>query len=67
MRASRLPLLAVLGANAASLVGDALTMVALPWFVLEATGSAALTGLTGFAFLLTGVLPDAVHALVGPA
>jgi MFS family permease len=55
-RASRLPVLALLVANTTSLVGDALTMVALPWFVLETTSSAALTGLAGFAFLLPGVV-----------
>lgn len=43
----RLPLYALLIANALSLVGSTLTYVALPWFVLETTGSAGRAGLTG--------------------
>jgi len=42
-----------------SLVGSQLTAVALPWFVLETSGSAARTGFVAFAgslaFLLSGV------------
>lgn len=45
---NRIPILALLGANTISLVGSTLTMIALPWFVLQTTGSAALTGLAGF-------------------
>lgn len=41
------PILALLAANAVSLVGSMLTLVALPWFVLVTTGSAAKTGLAG--------------------
>lgn len=44
---NRLPVFALLGANAISVIGSMLTLVALPWYVLEATGSAAKTGLTG--------------------
>ncbi|MDP9364623.1 MAG: hypothetical protein M3Q10_10440, partial [Chloroflexota bacterium] len=40
----RLPLLALLAVNAVSTVGSMLTVVALPWFVLETTGSAARAG-----------------------
>lgn len=47
-RATRLPLVALVGANAVSLIGSMLTTVALPWFVLQTTGSPAKTGLTGF-------------------
>jgi MFS family permease len=35
----------MLTANALSITGDVFTMLAVPWFVLETTGSAALTGL----------------------
>jgi MFS family permease len=45
--ANRAPVLALLAANAVSLIGSVLTMIALPWFVLMTTGSAAKTGLTG--------------------
>jgi MFS family permease len=45
MRGPRLPLVALLVADAVSLSGNAMGFVAIPWFVLETTGSAALTGL----------------------
>jgi len=54
-------LLALLGANAVSLIGSMLTVVALPWFVLQTTGSPAKTGLTGF-FV---VLPHFVSGVFG--
>jgi MFS family permease len=56
-----LPLLALLAANAVSLIGSTLTVVALPWFVLQTTGSPAKTGLTGF-FV---VLPHFVSGVFG--
>ncbi|MCG8348975.1 MAG: MFS transporter [Chloroflexales bacterium] len=62
-RINRLPLLALLSANAISLSGNMLTQVALPWFVLETTGSAAQTGLTAFA----GTLPLVIGAFFGGA
>ncbi len=52
----RLPFAALLGANAISLIGTQLTFVAVPWFVLQTTGSAAKTGLTGAAGALATVL-----------
>jgi predicted MFS family arabinose efflux permease len=42
--ASRRPLVALLVADAISLTGNAMGFVVIPWFVLETTGSAALTG-----------------------
>jgi MFS family permease len=42
--------------NSISLVGNTLTLVALPWFVLQTTGSASKTGLTGMAFALPAFL-----------
>ena len=35
-------------ANTISLIGNQLTLIAIPWFVLETTGSAVQTGLTAF-------------------
>ncbi|MBA3492511.1 MAG: hypothetical protein H0T55_10660 [Rubrobacteraceae bacterium] len=52
----RLPLLAMLSATALSVVGNSLTFVAVPWFVLQTTGSAAKTGLTGGVVTLAAVL-----------
>ena len=52
----RLPLFALLAANAVSMVGNVLATVAIPWFVLETSGSAAKTGLVGFFTILPVVL-----------
>lgn len=46
----------MLGATALSMVGNALTFVAIPWFVLQTTGSAARMGLVGGAITLAAVL-----------
>jgi MFS family permease len=51
-----MPLIALLGANAVSETGNVLAFVAIPWFVLQTTGSAARTGLTGAVFLLAAVV-----------
>lgn len=55
-RHARLPLVALLAASAVSQVGSALTFVAVPWFVLHTTGSAAQAGLTGVAEALPFVI-----------
>ena len=52
----RVPILVLLAANAVSETGNVLAFVAIPWFVLQTTGSAVRTGLTGAAFLLAAVL-----------
>lgn len=52
----KMPFYAFLTANAISLAGNALTMVAVPWFVLETGGSAAQVGLVGFFTALPAVL-----------
>jgi MFS family permease len=56
-------MLALLAANTISLVGSTLTMIALPWFVLQTTGSAAMTGLAGF----FAALPAFVAGIFGGA
>src|SRR5262245_40311036 len=53
---NRLPLGVLLAASAVSQIGDAMAMVALPWFVLQTTGSAALTGLAGAVTVLPAFL-----------
>lgn len=58
---ARRPLLALLVAQGISLTGSQLTVVALPWFALQTTGSATKTGLTGVA----ATVPVALAALVG--
>ena len=52
----RLPFYSFLAASAISLIGNYLTMIAVPWFVLETTGSPAKTGLVGFFTALPAVI-----------
>jgi len=52
----RLPIVALFAANAISMVGNVLAAIAIPWFVLQTTGSAAQTGITGFFTILPVVL-----------
>ncbi len=44
----RTPLVALLGAGLVSQTGNQMLHLAIPWFVLETTGSVAKTGLTAF-------------------
>lgn len=44
----RLPFVAFLVAEAVSVAGNRIAMMAIPWFVLETSNSAALTGVTAF-------------------
>jgi hypothetical protein len=52
----RMPVLALLSANAVSMTGNAMATVAIPWFVLQTTGSAAKTGFTFAVIGLSNVL-----------
>src|SRR5690349_4860063 len=51
-----IPLYSLFIANAVSLLGNMITMIAIPWFVLQITGSAIQTGITGFFTVLPLVL-----------
>jgi MFS family permease len=53
---TRVPLIALLSANAISMVGNVLAMIAIPWFVLQTTASASRTGLTAFFTVLPGII-----------
>ena len=55
--ADRRPMYAVLTAEGISQVGNMMTIVAGPWFVLQTTGSAAKTGLVGAALALGLLVP----------
>lgn len=44
---NRTPLVALLTANIVSTIGNLFTTISVPWFVLQITGSAAKTGITG--------------------
>lgn len=50
------PIFCLFTANAISLVGNVLSAIAIPWFVLQTTGSATQTGITGFFNILPVVL-----------
>src|SRR5919201_5477009 len=63
MRATPAPALSLLIATGVSLIGSMLTIVALPWFVLQTTGSPTQTGIAG-GFL---VLPSLAAGLLGGA
>src|SRR5581483_12018064 len=53
---ARVPLYAFFAANLISFVGDRLTLLAIPWFVLQTTGDVAKTGITAFFALLPGII-----------
>jgi MFS family permease len=59
----RLSIPALIAAAAVSNAGNNLTAIAIPWFVLVTTGSAARTGLVAFA----GLLPIAIAGIAGGA
>lgn len=60
-RRERVAIWTFLTGNAVSLTGNAMTIVALPWFVLETTGSAGRTGLTG----MMAALPALIAGVLG--
>jgi MFS family permease len=51
----------MLSADAISMAGNAAALVAIPWFVLQTTGSASKTGITAAA----GIVPVIISGLVG--
>ena len=52
----RVPLFAFFSANLISYVGDRLTLLAIPWFVLQTTGSVTKTGITAFFTTLPSII-----------
>ena len=63
MKRNAVPLYSLFAANAISMVGNVLANVAIPWFVLQTTGSATQTGITGF----FTILPVVIAGLLGGA
>lgn len=55
-RRQQTPLYALFAANAISQLGSRVTLIAIPWYVLVTSGSAAKTGISGFAEALGVVL-----------
>ena len=66
---NRLPLIAMLSANAISGAGNMMSRLAIPWFVLETTGSAVRTGITGaveaIPLIIAGIFGGALVDRVG--
>ncbi len=60
----RTPLFGLLAANTISITGNRLTQLAIPWFVLQSTGSVAQTGLVGFFSLLPFVISSALGGVI---
>ena len=60
-RRRRTPLLATIAADTISRTGNLLTAIAIPWFVLETTGSPARTGIAVFA----GAVPIVISLFFG--
>jgi predicted MFS family arabinose efflux permease len=65
----RRPLVALLTANVISVLGGAMSLVALPWFVFDTTGSAGLTGIAAVCetapVVLMSIVAGSVVARVG--
>jgi MFS family permease len=57
------PIIALFTGNAISMLGNVLAVVAIPWFVLQTTGSASKTGLAAF----FTILPRVIAAFLGGA
>ena len=62
-RRNRLPILALIAGAGVSTVGSLMTLIAVPWFVLQTTGSAAKTGVTTAVWVLPVILSG---VLAGP-
>ena len=54
----------MLASEAVSITGNRLTQLAIPWFVLQTTGSVAQTGLVAFFSLLPFVLSSALGGVI---
>ncbi|MFD4320374.1 MFS transporter [Streptomyces sp. NPDC058548] len=57
----RIPLATVLTANAVSITGNSLTLIGVPWFALDTTGSPGKAGVVAFC----AALPVLVSAIAG--
>ncbi|MFD5745981.1 MFS transporter [Streptomyces sp. NPDC127033] len=57
----RWPFAATLAANTISIAGSSLTLIGVPWFVLQTTGSASDAGIVAFC----ATLPVVISAIVG--
>ncbi|HVL23885.1 MAG TPA: MFS transporter [Thermomicrobiales bacterium] len=60
----RVAVAAFLVGNGVSLIGNVMALVALPWFVLQTTGSASQTGLTGMAAALPAFMSGVLGGIL---
>jgi len=60
----RFAVAAFLFGNGVSLIGNVMALVALPWFVLQTTGSASQTGLTGMAAALPAFMSGVLGGIL---
>ncbi len=58
------PIYALFTGNIVSYVGNTLTLLAIPWFVLQTTGSVTLTGIVGFFSILSTVVSSALSSVL---
>ncbi len=58
------PIYALFTGNIVSYVGNTLTLLAIPWFVLQTTGSVTLAGIVGFFSLLSTVVSSVLSSVL---
>src|SRR5258708_9285832 len=58
------PIYALFTGNIVSYVGNTLTLLAVPWFVLQTTGSVAQAGIVGFFSLLSTIVSTALRTVL---
>ena len=58
------PIYALFTGNIVSCVGNTLTLLAIPWFVLQTTGSVAQAGIVGFFSLLSTIVSSALSSVL---
>jgi MFS family permease len=59
-----MPIIVLCIANTISLIGNVFAVIAIPWFVLQTTGSAMQTGITGFFTFLPVVVASFFGGIV---
>src|SRR5215831_14520524 len=63
------PISALIISNVVSYMGNTLTLLAIPWFVLQTTGNVVLAGVVGFAsviaMIVSGVLSGVLVERIG--
>jgi MFS family permease len=58
------PLYALFTGNVISYIGDVLTLLAIPWFVLQTTGSVTQAGIVGFFSILSTIISGILSSVL---